>query len=258
MKPSHASIVEEMRKFVGSILGPYGDGKRPDNLDGLDYDFFGHKDLNLRFNKFSNRILKMMTDCSSHEGFEEVDDDAVSAMSYKYTTHAMDYVMKKVEHVAMEGCKIFVKRAHVLFNQKRESLLQTYGDGLLEYLEVGSSKFISKASSGVVALKKINDRGGSPRYKISCVRECCDIILTSTTAKDEGEKEGGENESKPIGADDLMPMLIYIITTSPPPNLLANLNYIESYSTRELLIGETGYCLCAVSSAVEWIKSWKA
>jgi len=50
------------------------------------------------------------------------------------------------------------------------------------------------------------------------------------------------------GADDLVPMLTYVVIRARPPYLVSNVRYIERYRTASKLRGEGGYYLASLVS----------
>ncbi|GAA0158756.1 guanyl-nucleotide exchange factor [Lithospermum erythrorhizon] len=93
-------------------------------------------------------------------------------------------------------------------------------------------------------LQKIN-MFKAPRDKIICILNCCKVInnllLNATSDED------------PPGADDFLPVLIYIIIKANPPQLHSNLLYIQRYRHQTRLVGETSYFFTNVLSAESFI-----
>ena len=66
------------------------------------------------------------------------------------------------------------------------------------------------------------------------------------TAPDE-LRNAHKDGSQP-GADDLVPMLTYVVIRARPPYLVSNVRYIERYRTASKLRGEGGYYLASLVS----------
>jgi hypothetical protein len=61
--PASKDILDLIRRFVGSILGPRGDGKRPRTTESVDYEFYGIHEFRRRCQKF---FLEMDDTLSNH------------------------------------------------------------------------------------------------------------------------------------------------------------------------------------------------
>ena len=94
-------------------------------------------------------------------------------------------------------------------------------------------------------LNKIN-RYKSPRDKIICILNCCKVIygflkhaIDSTTQ----------------GADNFIPLLIYIVLKSDVKYLISNLRYIERFRYSDLNKGEELYYLSSLQGAIKFIET---
>eukprot|EP00116_Pleurobrachia_bachei_P014183 sb/3474445/ len=76
----------------------------------------------------------------------------------------------------------------------------------------------------------------SPSGKLSCVISCVFTIfkLLFVGASGLTVLDGTTDESSVPGADDLMPVLIYIIIHCNPPNLLSTIEYINYFLPRNI------------------------
>lgn len=54
--PASRDILHRIRLFVGSVLGPRGDGKPPRSTDYVDYDFYGPHEFQRRYEQFFRKI----------------------------------------------------------------------------------------------------------------------------------------------------------------------------------------------------------
>lgn len=54
--PASRDILNSIRTFIGSVLGPRGDGKPPRASDYVDYDFYGHHEFARRYEQFFDAI----------------------------------------------------------------------------------------------------------------------------------------------------------------------------------------------------------
>ncbi|CAN4108556.1 unnamed protein product [Withania somnifera] len=93
-------------------------------------------------------------------------------------------------------------------------------------------------------LQKIN-MYRAPRDKLVCILNCCKVInnlLTSVSAKD-----------NPPGADDFLPVLIYVTIKANPPQLHSNVLYIQRFRRQTRLVSEAAYFFTNILSAESFI-----
>ena len=77
--------------------------------------------------------------------------------------------------------------------------------------------------------------------------------LTPTTSTTAGAAEEETNVSF-AGADDFMPLFIWVVLRSHIPKLASNVSYIQAYLNPARLMGKWGYCLINLCSAIEFVK----
>lgn len=64
------------------------------------------------------------------------------------------------------------------------------------------------------------------------------------------------SEKSTPGADDFLPVLVYVVIRANPPNLLSTKQYVNTfYESR--LSGEEYYCWMQFCSAIEFMKTMK-
>ncbi|RWS15868.1 GTPase-activating protein and VPS9 domain-containing protein 1-like protein [Dinothrombium tinctorium] len=85
----------------------------------------------------------------------------------------------------------------------------------------------------------------TPRDKVLCVVRCCTIIMNLLSLV---------NEKSVPSADDLIPVLVYVLIKANPAALLSNVQYVNSFYGK-LLEGEEAYWWTQFCSAVEFIKT---
>ncbi|KAK3263739.1 hypothetical protein CYMTET_27472 [Cymbomonas tetramitiformis] len=98
-------------------------------------------------------------------------------------------------------------------------------------------------------LQKINQYK-APRDKLVCILNCCRVIsnLLNVSA----------DENSPPGADDFLPVLIYVVMKANPPQLNSNLEYILRFRLASRLRSEAQYFFTNLVSAVSFIKTVQA
>ncbi|CAL1390362.1 unnamed protein product [Linum trigynum] len=97
-------------------------------------------------------------------------------------------------------------------------------------------------------LQKIN-MYKAPRDKLVCILNCCKIInnllLNASIASNEN----------PPGADEFLPVLIYVTMRANPQQLHSNLLYIQRYRRPSRLVGEAAYFFTNMLSAESFISN---
>ncbi|KAF9272771.1 hypothetical protein BGZ88_004424 [Linnemannia elongata] len=96
-------------------------------------------------------------------------------------------------------------------------------------------------------LKKINSYK-APRDKVICILNCCKFIFT-LIRRSEGNSKG---------ADTFLPILIYVVLQSNPPNLVSNVQYISRFRNPDKLQAEAGYYLASLDGAISFIETLEA
>lgn len=95
-------------------------------------------------------------------------------------------------------------------------------------------------------LQKIN-MYKAPRDKLVCILSYCkainNILLNSSMASND----------HPHGADDFLPVLIYVTIKANTPQLYSNLLYIQRYRCQSRLVGEAAYFFTNMLSAMSFV-----
>ncbi|XP_065704094.1 VPS9 domain-containing protein 1 isoform X4 [Patagioenas fasciata] len=93
-----------------------------------------------------------------------------------------------------------------------------------------------------------------PRRKLECIvralRSICECAEEYCGAGD-----GQGPTSAAIGADDLLPILSYVVLRTGLPQLLSECAAMEEFIHEGYLIGEEGYCLTSLQSALSYLES---
>ncbi|XP_070609687.1 ras and Rab interactor 3 [Erythrolamprus reginae] len=87
----------------------------------------------------------------------------------------------------------------------------------------------------------------SPEKKISILLKSCKLIYDSMT-------QG--NPGKPHGADDFLPVLMYVLARSDLTEMILNVEYMMELMDPALHLGEGSYYLITTYGAIELIKSY--
>ncbi|XP_072728789.1 VPS9 domain-containing protein 1 isoform X2 [Ciconia boyciana] len=93
-----------------------------------------------------------------------------------------------------------------------------------------------------------------PRRKLECIvralRGICECAEEYCGARDSRTPA-----SAAIGADDLLPILSYVVLQTGLPQLLSECTALEEFIHEGYLIGEEGYCLTSLQSALSYVES---
>ncbi|KAA8546353.1 hypothetical protein F0562_002908 [Nyssa sinensis] len=97
-------------------------------------------------------------------------------------------------------------------------------------------------------LQKIN-MYKAPRDKLVCILGCCKVINNLLF-----NASIASNENLP-GADEFLPVLIYVTIKANPPQLHSNLLYIQRYRRQSRLVAEAAYFFTNMLSAESFISN---
>ncbi|XP_064016219.1 VPS9 domain-containing protein 1 isoform X2 [Pogoniulus pusillus] len=93
-----------------------------------------------------------------------------------------------------------------------------------------------------------------PRRKLDCIvralRGICECAEEYC-----GNRDSRAPASAAIGADDLLPILSYVVLQTGLPQLLSECAALEEFIHEGYLIGEEGYCLTSLQSALSYVES---
>ena len=90
----------------------------------------------------------------------------------------------------------------------------------------------------------------SPSEKLECIVECYTII-TEILVRFSSRKEAP-------GADDSLPIFIYIILRACPPTIYTNLNFIVSFRHPSKMLSQAGYCCTQAHLSARFIQELDA
>jgi Rab5 GDP/GTP exchange factor len=86
----------------------------------------------------------------------------------------------------------------------------------------------------------------APRDKVVCVLNCCKLIY--------GILNKASASGHPAGADDFLPLLIYVVLRANPPQMHSNLQYILKFRSASKMISEAGYYFTHLESTIDFIE----
>ncbi|KAL3214432.1 hypothetical protein MRX96_034901 [Rhipicephalus microplus] len=100
----------------------------------------------------------------------------------------------------------------------------------------------AQAQLGALAAHK------SPHDKVACVAACCASLASLLSAA----------AGAPAAADDLVPVLVFVIIRANPPHLLSTIQFVETFqSATRCCQGEAAYWWTQFCAAIAFIKTMK-
>ncbi|XP_052023167.1 VPS9 domain-containing protein 1 [Apodemus sylvaticus] len=97
-----------------------------------------------------------------------------------------------------------------------------------------------------------------PQKKLECIvrtlRVICICAEDYCRAQEAGPEGGPQPPAAAIGADDLLPILSFVVLRSGLPQLVSECAALEEFTHEGYLIGEEGYCLTSLQSALSYVE----
>ncbi|CAL9229706.1 unnamed protein product [Arabidopsis halleri] len=221
-KPSAKDFIKSIKSFIVSILNTAPDPEK--DCDAVQ-DFFSKMES-------AFRAHPLWSGCSD----DELDNAGDGLEKYVMTKLFPRVFASNTEDVISDE-KLFQKM----------SLVQQFISP--ENLDIQPT-FQNKTSWPLAQkeLQKIN-MYNAPRDKLMCILRCCKVIsnllLNASIAS---------NENAP-GADQFLPVLIYVTIKANPPQFHSNLLYIQRYRRQSKLVGEAAYLFTNILSAESFISN---
>ncbi|KAK1163469.1 VPS9 domain-containing protein 1-like [Acipenser oxyrinchus oxyrinchus] len=94
-----------------------------------------------------------------------------------------------------------------------------------------------------------------PQKKLECIVRTLRLICECAEEYRTSHEPATLHSSAAIGADDLLPILSYVALKSDLPQLVSECAALEEFIHEGYLIGEEGYCLTSMQSAVTYVES---
>lgn len=159
------------------------------------------------------------------------------------------YVMTKIGAFAIEACR----------NEELDQKLRTRCRALATFITPKDLDVKPALCNEVVLhiardeLRRM-DTCKAPADKVDCVVKCASVIFSALNLSraENSSKRGGFSESR-AGADDFLPVFIYVVLRADAPKLVSNCDYIQAYHNPKALMSKAGYCFVNLRSAVEFL-----
>lgn len=235
LRPENTALSQSIKLFVLSILGPYGNATPPQKSHAsLEYQFYGTYMLRRRCADFFEVTEKVISASAAWSDLGEA--GLLSARN-----HIEKYVMTKIADIAIDGER----------NEEQDSTLSRRME-VLDFITPEALEVNPNLRNEVVwtiaqdELRKMT-LFKTPGDKIACVVKCCQVIFSVLNLK-----RGADDTSRP-GADDFLPIFIFVVLKSKVPNLITNCEYIQNFHNPASLMSKAGYCFVNLRSAIEFI-----
>ena len=75
-------------------------------------------------------------------------------------------------------------------------------------------------------------------------------VLNLARAEDSSAKAAGSK----AGADDFLPVVIYVVVHAGCPRLCSNAAYVDAYHNPAALMSKAGYCFANLQSAIAFVE----
>lgn len=110
-------------------------------------------------------------------------------------------------------------------------------------------KVLRNEASWLLAVKELQKINSfkSPREKLLCIMSCCQVINNLLL------NVSMSNDRTLSGADEFLPILIYITIKANPPRLHSNLKFVQLFRRETKLVSEVEYYLTNLISAKMFI-----
>ncbi|GLD92090.1 hypothetical protein PINS_up000623 [Pythium insidiosum] len=235
--PASRDILDTIRLFLASILGPRGDGEPPRASDYVEYDFYGIHEFRRRCEYFFQSMSDLL---QRHPVWRHASEATLATAR----DGIEKYVMDKLSDVALnqlDECIAWREEDDRLL--RRMQLLSFITPDMLDIKPCMRNEVVWSMAED--ELRRIN-ACRAPGDKINCIVRCCSIIFGVLNLS------RGDSSNRP-GADDFLPVFIYIVLHSKIPRLHSNCEYIAAYRNSADLMSKAGYCFVNLRSAIEFI-----
>ncbi len=241
--PQCEDLRSVISRFIWSIIGPSGDGKPPNtfqemppgcafvgvqDLDRRCSDFFsamdGHFRSHPRWKEESDEIFTSVRDCLEQQCMQKI-----AGLAYNYTASSCAtedaIIFRKI------CCLQFLKPAHFDIAPPLQN----------EQIWAIAGAELAKISHAI-----------TPAAKNACVVKCSAVIFRAMSLISK-QLSGGKDDGSSCGADEFLPLFIWVVLRAKVPRLLIDCEYIEMFLNPERLMGKDGYCLMNLRSALMFI-----
>jgi hypothetical protein len=250
--PQCADLRDVISKFIWSIGGPTGRGVAPtvfQDAPGPDYVFHGTKNLVNRCRDFFDA---MDAHIRKHPRWIHEPEEKFSSIRDCLEQHCM----LKVATIAYDASVSSESKIDDVQVFQKVKCLQFLKPEALDINPALHHERIWTVAGAELA--KINSPAATtPGAKNACIVKCAAVIFRALSMASQKLSNGKEDGST-CGADDFLPLFIWVVLKAKVPNLFAHCDYIEAFLNPARLMAKDGYCLMNLRSALIFIKELSA
>ncbi|XP_070532532.1 GTPase-activating protein and VPS9 domain-containing protein 1-like [Ptychodera flava] len=209
-------------------------------------------------------VQKFVDDFKELTVSDEKTDHVEEFLHYLYTWISQDPIWQAASEEQKEDAQVATERA--IMSSIYKLALYPNGDGdsmrdqvLHDYIKK-LSKSVTASHKALLIPEKYRKESPwpsaqaeiltinaykTPKDKLQCVMRCCSTIMNLLSMA---------NENSVPGADDFVPVLVYVLIKANPPSLLSTIQYVNSFYDKRLS-GEEQYWWMQFCAAIEFIKT---
>ena len=239
-EPENEDLAHTIKRFLLSVLGPRGDGTAPSIFQDkeMDYTFHGTTNLEKRVADFYSA---MDSHFRKHSAWQGLNDEQYVGVIDCLERHILSMIHDLAYQTVLEDTEEDDKAL-----AERIELLQFLPPDALD-IPVDLQNEVVWAVAGN-ELRKINVFK-TPGEKINCIIACAALITRTL-----GVVKLRAGQSPDAGADEFLPLFIWVVLKAKVPHLYRNAEYISAFHQPTRLMGMDGYCLMNLRSSLEFIK----
>ena len=237
-EPDSEGLAQVIKRFLLSVLGPQGDGTAPSIFQDqeIDYKFHGTANLERRIVDFYGAM-----DTHFRSAWQGLSDEQYVGVIDCLERH----VLSMIHDLAYQNVLADTEEDDKYLAEKFELLEFLPPDALDIPVDLQNEVVWAVAGN---ELRKIN-AFRTPGEKISCIVACAALITRTL-----GAVKLRAGQSPDAGADEFLPLFIWVVLKAKVPHLYRNVEYIGAFHHPTRLLGMDGYCLMNLRSSLEFIK----
>uniref|UniRef100_UPI00398F0E7B VPS9 domain-containing protein 1 n=1 Tax=Pristiophorus japonicus TaxID=55135 RepID=UPI00398F0E7B len=211
-----------------------------------------------------NHLKNIVTDV--HNSIDRLLSLCILAFEPLNTATGKDQCLASIEETLFRPIWVFLLALFRKVNVQREVALdksmQLYKTAGPADLGVAAKLFPKESASSdsfpyevaVQELRLITEEY-CPQKKLECIVRSLRLICECAEHYCNSREPGTLHVASAIGADDLLPILSYVVLKSNLTQLVSECAALEEFIHEGYLIGEEGYCLTSMQSALLYVES---
>ncbi|XP_078256905.1 VPS9 domain-containing protein 1 isoform X1 [Rhinoraja longicauda] len=212
-----------------------------------------------------NHLKDIVTDV--HNSIDKLLSLCILAFEPLNTATGKDQCLASIEETLFQPIWVFLLALFRRVNTQREMALDK---SMQLYMSAGPAdvgvtpKLFPKESASSndsypyeVAVKELRliTKEYCPQKKLECIVRTLRLICECAEYYCNSNEAGAIHVTSAIGADDLLPILSYVVLKCDITQLVSECAALEEFIHEGYLIGEEGYCLTSMQSALSYVES---